>query len=291
MRLWILGIAASLLAVPAMPVTAQTTCPCTVTDTFTVSGDTIALAIETGIGGASFLTDSRITLEGPFATAREDAASAAVTSDGFSTHAAAVTYLRVQTQSETVVSLGDDSTPASQEIELFGPSSLIIGASMSWIYDGIDLQQGRWVLILSIPEATSLSVDVDLTFDSEVTYERGPATDAGLLAAPDDQTGGAQVIHGDASAAVAQGAQGQAPTGTRGYGLMFGDASSTITGLYGIDGPGSADQTVAAVDSSPPFAFVVGGPGSYAFEQDVVVSRDARVPGPVAVFLASPVSF
>lgn len=290
MRSWTLVLVASLLAVPTLPVTAETSCPCTVTDTYSVSGDTVVFALEVGAGGAEVLAGSTVALEAQYATPREDLATGVAITGGFG-HAVAVLYARAQTPSQTLVSVGGDGALASQGIELFGPPSSIGGASVTWIFDGSQLSQGRWVFTLSFPEAASLSVDIDLTFDSDVSYERGPATSTGLLAAPDDQTGGAQIIHGNASAAVAHGATGQAPDGTRGYGLMFGDDRSNVTGVYGIDGPGSADHTVAALGGAPPTAFVVGGPGAYAFDQDVVVSREARFPGPVAVFFASPVSF
>ncbi len=292
MRLWILTLAVGLLVGPMAPVAAQTSCPCTVTDAYTVDADTIAVAIEVPPGGTTLLDSSTITLDGQYPFARDDLASAAVRTDGF-VQAAAYTYGLARSSGglETMVEAGGGDAPVGQTISVLGSPQLFTGASLSWIYDGIELSQGRWVLILSMPEVSTLDVSVDLRFDAEVTYERGPSTDAGLLAAPQEQDGGVQAIQGNTSAAAVRGATGQAPAGTQGYALLFGDDGSRMTGVYGIDGPGQADHTVAAVDHAPPTAFVVAGEGDYRFHQDVVLTRNAIIPGPVAVFFASPVFF
>lgn len=292
MRRTILLLALGLLAVPAVPVTAQTTCPCTVTDTFSVAGDTVVLELETPSGQTTFQPGSGIVISGAYPGVRSDAAVAFAFGDGFFFNSASVLYARGQAPGETLVHLGDGSGPTDAGLHLNGPGGFFTEAGVEVLFDGVEVSQGRWLVTLSVPEASSLSVDVDLTTDQQISYTRGPANSAGHLAAPADQTGGAQVIQGSASAAVAHGTTAQAPDGTRGYALMIGDPDARITGVYGIDGPGSADHTVAAVDAPPPSAFVLGGPsGTYSFDQDVVATRDASAPSPVAVFFAAQLSF
>lgn len=285
-------LVACLLTTALLPVPSSAACPCSVSDTFSVPGDTVVVSLDPLGGPAEALAGSTVTVTGAFGTVRTDAATAVVLSDGFGTGVAAVAYARVEDRSETWVSAGGPGGPTVADLEVSGPPPVIHNLGITWRFQGVEMSDHRWLMVLSVPEAQSLSVDIDLSFDTQVDHERGPENGHGRLAGPSDQEGGLQVVRGDTSVGVARAMTAQGPDGMRAYGLMFGDTQARMTGLYGIDGPDGVDHRVAVVDGKPPVAFVAGGPpGTYAFEQDVVVTREARFPGPVAVFFAAPAAF
>lgn len=287
MRPWTVTMAAALLLVGALPVSSQAACPCSVTDSFSVSGDTWVFKLDPASSlQTKVLQGSTVEVDATYPSAQGEITASVAAWDPFFSFMA-TSYATTADEDQTFV----QASPAGAAVLGFqdgGPVPVFQGSTMTWDLSGSTLQGGFLYLVVSLPGATSLDISVDLTFDRDVDYTRGPANDQGQAVAPVDQTGGVGARAGQTAAAAGQGLTGQAPDGTRGFSMIFFAPGSTATGSYTIDGPDQADNRTLVADEQPPTATVIGGPeGTYRLQQDLTVVEGGQVASPIMVFYAA----
>ncbi len=291
MRPWTVTMAIALLLVGTLPVPSQAACPCSVSDSFSVSGDTWVFKLDPQSGlGTEVLEGSTVEIDATYPSPQGDiTASVAVWDPVF--RFMATFYATTADEDERFVQVSPGGA-TSLGFQDGGPVPVLQGTTMTWDLSGSQLGTGAMYLVVSMPGATSLDVTVDLTFDRDVDYTRGPANDQGQAEAPADQTGGAGARAAQTAVAAGQGLTGEAPDGMRGFSMIFFAPDSTATGSYTIDGPDQADNRTLVVDEEPPTATVMGGPeGTYRLQQELTVVEGGQVAGPIMVFYAADLSF
>lgn len=292
MRPWTVTMAAALLLAGTLPMPSQAACPCSVTDSFSVSGDTWVFKLDPDSGsGTEVLEGSTVEVDASFPSLQGDVAgSVAIRGSLFSFMT--TTYITTASEDQTFVQASPDGAPVLG-FQDGGPVPFFQGSTLTWDLSGSELGTGAMYLVVSMPGATSLDVSLDLAFDRDVDYTPGPAADQGRSAAPVDQTGGAGARAAQTAVAAGQGLTGEAPDGLQGFSMIAFPPDATVTGTYTIEGPQGADDRVLAVGQTGPSpAAVAGGPsGTYQLQQDLTVVEGGQVAGPIMVFYAADLGF
>lgn len=278
----------ALLMVPA----GSTACTCQISQTLTgLAGDAFVFKLNPDAGpGFKILPGSTMQVTGYFgAGGREDAGGAYYETDLVSFAVGAVAYTSLVNANEAHIEVATNTNLGTQ-LDAFGPPNLVSGITFT-----VSFPQEVWYpdrdlyYVLSVPEAVAMDVVLDLSFNKDMAILGQGTGASGVLAASEDFDGAAQVMTTEAGAAASMSVNGQAPAGERGFAVLSPFTSSVAAASYGVDGPGSWDDSVLGAGTGAPPAFVLAGPaGTYRHHVDAMASVGAPVAGYVAVFTSVP---
>lgn len=292
---------AAVLAAVAVLVVATVPMPATAANSLLAferngqSGDTYTFKINSDGTGQSFriVSGSTITMTAFYPAVREDFGIAFALTDLLTTAQASVFYGTFRDTPGTRLEVISDTVGPEVNLQAGSVTGALSGVEWTVTFgSSFQLPDRDWYLTVSTPEAVQFDVDVDLITDPAVSLRGEGTASNGLLASTRDFDGTTQLQTNDETAAVNMRALAQAPSGTRGFGLLLPTPGSGIV-RYGIDGPGDSDdvRTLVALSNTVPTvaSVILGPPGPYRHFVDAELWQHSTVfESRVAIFFAAP---
>lgn len=255
-----------------------------------LDGDTYAFRLDPD-EPVTIQAGSTISIDATYAAPREDAAVALAWTDLTTVARESVVYFAVQNGGETHIELLDH-TAVGQELHIDDPDGPFRSFGGTWLFTSdVTLSARPWHFAVSAPGAHSIDVTLDLHLSENLTLAGEGVAGSGATWAAEDFDGAAQLVADGRTAAAGVQATATAPTGTRGFAVLF-PFTGRGAGRYGIEAPGPRDDARTVLQTAsgpPPAAHVLAGPaGTYDHWIDAEAWQQDDLDGRAGVFFAAP---